>query len=149
VVVDYAHTPDSLQKLYDVFQGSRRICVLGNTGGGRDLWKRDEMAKIAANECDEIILTNEDPYDDDPKKIVDDMAAAIPESMPTVIMDRREAIAAALAMAKPSDAVLITGKGTDPYIMGANNTKIAWDDATVVREELAKILKKGRGESRA
>ncbi|MDP1625436.1 MAG: UDP-N-acetylmuramyl-tripeptide synthetase [bacterium] len=143
VVVDYAHTPDSLQKLYDVFQNSRRICVLGNTGGGRDTWKRDQMARIAAAECDEIILTNEDPYDDDPKKIVDDMAAAIADAVPQVIMDRREAIAKALAMAKSSDAVLITGKGTDPYIMGANNTKIPWDDATVVREELAKLKQRG------
>src|SRR3989344_8442224 len=79
VIVDYAHTPDSLQKFYDIFYGTRRICVLGNTGGGRDIWKRDEMAKIAERECDEIILTNEDPYEDDPRKIVEDMASAIPE----------------------------------------------------------------------
>lgn len=140
VIVDYAHTPDSLQKLYDVFQKSRRICVLGNTGGGRDTWKRDEMAKIAAKECDEIILTNEDPYDDDPRKIVDDMANAIPHARPEKVMDRRAAIALALSKAKKGDAVLITGKGTDPYIMGAKNTKIPWSDAAVAREELRKIV---------
>lgn len=142
VIVDYAHTPDSLQKLYDVFQTSRRICVLGNTGGGRDVWKRDEMAKIAARECDEIILTNEDPYDDDPRKIVEDMAKAIRHAEPELIMDRREAIKVALSKAKTGDAVLITGKGTDPYIMGAKNTKIPWSDAEVAREELRSILKK-------
>jgi len=141
VIVDYAHTPDSLQKLYDVFQTSRRICVLGNTGGGRDVWKRDAMAKIAKSECDEIILTNEDPYDDDPMDIINDMAKVIPGAKPLCILDRREAIATALSKAKTGDAVLITGKGTDPYIMGANNTKIPWDDATVVREELAKLSK--------
>lgn len=142
VIVDYAHTPDSLQKLYDVFQRSRRICVLGNTGGGRDTWKRDEMAQIAARECDEIILTNEDPYDDDPRQIIDDMAKAIPQASPRIIMDRREAIAHAVASAKTGDAVLITGKGTDPYIMGANNSKIPWSDAVVAKEELEKLLAK-------
>ncbi len=140
VIVDYAHTPDSLQKLYDVFQRSRRICVLGNTGGGRDVWKRDEMAQIAARSCEEIILTNEDPYDDDPQKIVNDMAAAMPSVKPHIIMDRREAIALAISKARTGDAVLITGKGTDPYIMGANNTKIPWSDAVVAREELVKLL---------
>jgi UDP-N-acetylmuramoyl-L-alanyl-D-glutamate--2,6-diaminopimelate ligase len=142
VVVDYAHTPDSLQKFYTVFNGTRRICILGNTGGGRDVWKRDEMAHIAENECDEIILTNEDPYDDDPQKIVDDMAKVMTKKKPHVIMDRREAISAALHMAKKGDSVLITGKGTDPYIMGPNNTKIPWSDSAVAREELLKLLKK-------
>lgn len=140
VVVDYAHTPDSLAKLYTVFKGTRRICVLGNTGGGRDMWKRDEMARIAENECDEIILTNEDPYDDDPEQIVTDMAGALTKKVPQVIMDRRTAIATALSLARTGDSVLITGKGTDPYIMGPNNSKIPWSDADVVREELQKIL---------
>lgn len=142
VIVDYAHTPDSLQKFYDIFYGTRRICVLGNTGGGRDIWKRDEMAKIAERECDEIILTNEDPYDDDPMKIVTDMAGAITKKKPYIIMDRREAIKLAISIAVSGDSVLITGKGTDPYIMGPNNTKIPWSDAEVVREELLKLCKK-------
>ncbi len=139
VIVDYAHTPDSLQQFYNVFKGTRRICVLGNTGGGRDTWKRDEMARIAENECDEVILTNEDPYDDDPQSIVDAMAIAFTKKTPHVIMDRRDAIAAALSMACTGDSVLITGKGTDPYIMGPNNTKIPWSDAKVAREELQKL----------
>jgi UDP-N-acetylmuramoyl-L-alanyl-D-glutamate--2,6-diaminopimelate ligase len=141
VVVDYAHTPDSLRALYKAFENHKKICVLGNTGGGRDTWKRDEMAKIAADMCDEIILTNEDPYDDDPQKIVSDMASAIPEAKPIVIMDRREAIAKAISLARSGDSVLITGKGTDPYIMGQNGSKIPWSDAQVVREELRKIKK--------
>ncbi len=140
VIVDYAHTPDSLQKFYDVFRGTRRICVLGNTGGGRDTWKRDEMAKIAEQECDEIILTNEDPYDDDPQKIVEDMAQAITRKTPHIIMDRQEAIAKAISLAQKGDSVLITGKGTDPYIMGPNGTKIPWSDAEVARQELNKLI---------
>jgi UDP-N-acetylmuramoyl-L-alanyl-D-glutamate--2,6-diaminopimelate ligase len=133
------HTPDSLEKFYKVFKGTRRICVLGNTGGGRDTWKRDEMAKIAERDCDEIILTNEDPYDDDPTQIVTEMAEAITLKKPRLIMDRRDAIKAALSLASSGDSVLITGKGTDPFIMGPNNTKIPWSDAAVVREELSRL----------
>ena len=142
VIVDYAHTPDSLQKLYDVFQNTRRICVLGNTGGGRDKWKRDEMAHIAERSCDEVILTNEDPYDDDPMEIITDMAKVMTEKEPKIIVDRREAMAYAFSIAKTGDSVLITGKGTDPYIMGPDNTKIPWSDAVVAREELQKLTKK-------
>ncbi len=139
VIVDYAHTADSLEKVYEVFQGSRKICVLGGTGGGRDSWKRPEMGSIADSHCDEIILTNEDPYDEDPQKIVSEIMAGIKNTEASVIMDRREAISAALKKAHTGDAVIITGKGTDPYIMGPNGTKTPWDDATVAREELEKL----------
>lgn len=145
-IVDYAHTPESLESLYKTFGSNKKICVLGNTGGGRDTWKRPVMAGIAERYCDEIILTNEDPYDDDPQEIVNQMARDIKtKERLTVIMDRREAIAHALERAhklskKPGHvSVLITGKGTDPYIMGANGTKTPWDDAAVVREELKKL----------
>lgn len=140
VIVDYAHTPDSLEKLYQVFQTSRKICVLGGTGGGRDSWKRKEMGRIADEYCDEIILTDEDPYDEDPKQIVDGVAAGISSKTPTIVMDRREAIYEALKKATPGDAVLITGKGTDPYIMGPKETKTPWSDAKVAKEELEKLL---------
>jgi UDP-N-acetylmuramoyl-L-alanyl-D-glutamate--2,6-diaminopimelate ligase len=139
VVVDYAHTKDSLEKLYQVFQSSRNICVLGGTGGGRDHWKRAEMGAVADKYCDEIILTDEDPYDEDPKNIVATVAAGIKSQTPTIIMDRREAIREALKRAKTGDSVLITGKGTDPYIMGARGTKTPWSDARICREELEKI----------
>ncbi|MBU3969004.1 UDP-N-acetylmuramoyl-L-alanyl-D-glutamate--2,6-diaminopimelate ligase [Patescibacteria group bacterium] len=139
VIVDYAHTPDSLEKVYEVFQSSKKICVLGNTGGGRDKWKRKEMAKIAKRHCTQIILTNEDPYDENPLEIVGEMKKEIGDSNCQIIIDRREAIKKALELATTGDAVLITGKGTDPYIMGPNNTKVPWDDATVVREEIKKI----------
>ena len=77
VVVDYAHTPDALRKVYETLKETclmshvpcRMICVLGSAGGGRDKWKRPEMGKIAAEFCDEIILTNEDPYDENPFSI--------------------------------------------------------------------------------
>lgn len=143
VIVDYAHTPDSLEKLYQVFDHTRLICVLGSTGGGRDRWKRPVMGRIAEAYCEDIILTEEDPYDEDPQHIVEEIIAGM-RKKPTVIEDRREAIAEALARAGTGDAVLITGKGTDPYIMGPSDTKTPWSDAQVTREELRKILSKNQ-----
>ncbi|MDO8231851.1 MAG: UDP-N-acetylmuramyl-tripeptide synthetase [bacterium] len=137
-IVDYAHTPDSLRALYSAFPTHRKICVLGSTGGGRDTWKRSEMGKIADETCEKVILTNEDPYDEDPQAIVD-MVASSMQRKPEIIMDRREAIRHALSLAKSGDAVLISGKGTDPYLMGARGTKTPWSDAKVVREELERL----------
>ncbi|MDB5189307.1 MAG: UDP-N-acetylmuramyl-tripeptide synthetase [Parcubacteria group bacterium] len=137
-IVDYAHTPDSLEALYQAYPDRRKICVLGNTGGGRDTWKRPEMGRIADSYCAEVILTDEDPYDENPQTIVDAMASGMKRA-PKLIMDRREAISAALQLAQPGDAVLVTGKGTDPYIMRAGGTKEPWSDARVVAEELQKL----------
>jgi UDP-N-acetylmuramoyl-L-alanyl-D-glutamate--2,6-diaminopimelate ligase len=140
VIVDYAHTPDSLEKVYQVFQSSRTICILGGTGGGRDTWKRGEMGRIAEEYCDEVILTDEDPYDEDPDNIVRDVASGMSQP-PTVIMDRRQAIREGMSRAHTGDTVIITGKGTDPYIMGPRGSKTPWSDAQVAREELEKLLK--------
>ena len=143
VVIDYAHTPDSLLKLYQTFKEKKKICVLGNTGGGRDRWKRPEMARIAEEFCESVILTNEDPYDENPRSIVEEMAKGMKQS-PTIIMDRREAIREALMKASKmagNSIVLITGKGTDPYIMEARGRKTPWSDARVVREELERLNK--------
>ncbi len=138
VIVDYAHTPDSLKALYGAFEGKRKICVLGNTGGGRDMWKRSEMGAIADSMCDTVILTNEDPYDESPQKIVHMMADGMKRE-PQIIMDRREAIREAIQLAQRGDVVLITGKGTDPFIMGAKGTKTPWSDASVAKEELSRL----------
>lgn len=140
-VVDYAHTPDSLRQLYEAFKDVPKVCILGNTGGGRDTWKRPEMGHIAEEYCDHIILTNEDPYDENPRAIVDAMKKGIiDQSKLEIIMDRRSAIAAALKKAQDGGYVLISGKGTDPYIMGPHNTRQPWSDAGVVQEELAKMV---------
>ena len=139
VIVDYAHTDDSLRKLYEAFPTSRKIAVLGSTGGGRDSWKRSVLGKIADEYCDEIIITNEDPYDEDPMKIINEVAGGAINHTPIIIIDRREAITKAISLAKTGDVVLISGKGTDPYIMGPNGTKLEWDDATVAREELLRL----------
>jgi len=141
VIVDYAHTPDSLEAIYDAFgHANNRICILGNTGGGRDQWKRPVMAKIADNHCDQIILTNEDPYDEDPLAILEQMRKAITETPYEVIFDRRNAIFAAIERAKSGDAVMITGKGTDAFIMGPQNTKIPWSDSDIAQEAVNKRM---------
>lgn len=140
VIVDYAHTDDSLRKLYETFPSSRKIAVLGSTGGGRDSWKRPVLGKIADEYADEIIITNEDPYDEDPIKIINEVSSGVTTHVAKIVVDRREAIAFALSLARTGDTVLITGKGTDPYIMGPNGTKEVWDDAVVAREELTKQL---------
>ncbi|MDO8522921.1 MAG: UDP-N-acetylmuramoyl-L-alanyl-D-glutamate--2,6-diaminopimelate ligase [bacterium] len=148
VVVDYAHTPDALEKVYETLRGvtqNKMICVLGSAGGGRDKWKRPEMGKIAAKYCDSIILTNEDPYDENPKGILQEIEKGflLHYSKQTMqyklIIDRREAIGEALKSAKSGDMIIITGKGAESWIMGPNGSKTAWDDRTVVREELKKI----------
>ena len=138
-IVDYAHTPDSLRALYAAFPDRRKIGVLGNTGGGRDTWKRPLMGQIAERSCEVVILTNEDPYDEDPRAIVEAMADGM-ERKPEIIMDRRLAIRRALASASAGDAVLISGKGTDPCIMGPRGSREPWSDAAVVREELVRLV---------
>lgn len=144
VVVDYAHTADSLKALYEAFPNQKKVCVLGSTGGGRDKWKRPEMGKIADTYCDHIILADEDPYDEDPLDIIEGVQSGIKNKTCEVIINRREAIEKAVKIAREWDsknekvAVLISGKGTDPYIMGPNGTKQEWSDAKVAENALLK-----------
>ncbi len=150
VVVDYAHTIESLEALYKSFSNSiprensgsiskkKLICVLGNTGGGRDTWKRPGMAKVADTFCDTIILTTEDPYDEDPRHIIDDMMPGITRHIPKIIIDRREAVREAILIAKPNDVILITGMGSQQYMCVSGGKKIPWDDAEIAREALEK-----------
>ena len=143
VFVDYAHTPDGLEKVYQTL-GKNLICVLGSTGGGRDKWKRPEMGKIATDYCKEIILTNEDPYNEDPSQILSEIKSGISNfefriSNLYEILDRREAINKAISSAKPGDVVIITGKGCEPWMCVEDGKKIPWDDREVVKEEFKKI----------
>jgi UDP-N-acetylmuramoyl-L-alanyl-D-glutamate--2,6-diaminopimelate ligase len=144
VVVDYAHTPDSLEKIYktfkDVTKKQKLICVLGSCGGGRDKWKRPKMGAIAAQMCDKIILTNEDPYDEDPNKILNDIEKGLYRfSDYEKIIDRKEAIKKALSLAQPGDSVVITGKGREPWMCVEKGKKIPWDDCEIVREKLKEL----------
>ena len=139
VVVDYAHTPDSLEAVYETLKkdSHKLICVWGAAGGGRDKWKRPEFGRIAGEHCDEIILTDEDPYEEDPQKIIKEVVSGIKQSRPvTKILDRKEAIKTALSKAGKGDIVVITGKGSETSMAVVGGKKIPWSDKEIVRELL-------------
>ncbi|MEK7649776.1 MAG: UDP-N-acetylmuramoyl-L-alanyl-D-glutamate--2,6-diaminopimelate ligase [Patescibacteria group bacterium] len=138
VVVDYAHTPDALQKVYQTLkpQAKHLICVLGAAGGGRDKWKRPELGRIADQYCDEIILTDEDPYDEDPKTIIDEVAKGMTAHAPIVELDRTAAIGQAVGKATVGDTVVITGKGAEPLMALSGGKKIPWDDRAIARSKI-------------
>lgn len=138
VYVDYAHTPDALENVYKTLKKDKNlICVLGSCGGGRDKWKRPELGRIAENYCDKIILTNEDPYDEDPQTILEDIEKGISKKKAELILERGEAIKKSLAFALPGDTVIITGKGREPWMCVANGKKIPWDDKEIVEQQLS------------
>ncbi len=140
VIVDYAVTPVTLEGVYkeilEIFSPSKIIAVLGSCGGGRDKWKRPVLGEIADKYCDRVIVTNEDPYDEDPEKIIDEIIA---DTKGEKIIDRREAIKEALRSAKEGDVVIVTGKGNEPWMCLAGGKKIPWDDRKIIKEELNKI----------
>jgi UDP-N-acetylmuramoyl-L-alanyl-D-glutamate--2,6-diaminopimelate ligase len=149
VIVDYAFTPNALEKVYQTLINleprsynlkPKLICVLGACGGGRDKWKRPVLGELAAKYCDEVIVTNEDPYDEDPWQIIEQVASGT-KGKARKILDRREAIREALKLAKEGDIVVITGKGCEPSIV-IRGKKIPWDDRKVVKEEFKKIYEK-------
>lgn len=130
VIVDYAHTPDSLENLLKAarpFIPEKMICVFG-CGGDRDRTKRPQMGRIAAELADVVYVTSDNPRTEDPETILDDILAGIPEQVaPKVICDRAEAIHTAIHSANPGDGVLIAGKGHEDYqILGTE--KIHFDD---------------------
>ena len=147
VIVDYAHTPDSLEKVYQTilkhkFLDTKLICVLGSCGGGRDKWKRPKMGEVASKYCNEIILTNEDPYDENPNQILSEIKSGIPNTkydIVNTILDRKEAMKKALEIAKPGDTIIITGKGSEVWMCLANNKKIPWSDREIVEQEFEKL----------
>jgi UDP-N-acetylmuramoyl-L-alanyl-D-glutamate--2,6-diaminopimelate ligase len=148
VMVDYAFEPTAVEKLYETIKlipHQRIIHVLGSAGGGRDVARRPILGKIAGQSADIVLITNEDPYDDNPQIIIDQVALGAEKAGKEkdnnlfTILDRRQAIAQALSLAQSGDAVLITGKGNEQAICVANGVKEPWDDRVVVREELVKI----------
>ncbi len=149
VIVDYAITPVALEKVYQTITrqliGSptnKLICVLGACGGGRDKWKRPVFGEIAAKYCKEIIITNEDPYDEDPMEIINQVAEGT-SGRAEKILDRREAIREAIKNVQPNDVVIITGKGCEPWMCVAGGKKVPWDDRRIAREEFARLNRAG------
>lgn len=148
VLVDYAPEPESMRQLYKTIRssgftsaGAKIIHVLGSAGGGRDKSRRPILGRIAAENADYVIITNEDPYDENPMEIINQVADGAVGKQENVnmfkILDRGEAIAKALSLARENDLVIITGKGSEQAICVADNKKIPWDD----RSEVGEILK--------
>jgi UDP-N-acetylmuramoyl-L-alanyl-D-glutamate--2,6-diaminopimelate ligase len=134
VIVDYAHTPDSLA---NVLRAARsvddgRVIVVFGAGGDRDREKRPLMGRAAAELADRAIVTTDNPRSEDPAAI----AAEVAHGTLEVIVDRREAIAAAIADARPGDVVVIAGKGADTE-MELDGRSVAFDDRVVARELLS------------
>ena len=122
--------------------------ILGACGGGRDRTKRPDFGRLAEQHCRYVVLTNEDPYDEDPMQIINDMEQGMNPnkqgSQYVKILDRREAFRHAFAATRPGEVILITGKGTDPYIMGADGARERWSDVEVAQETLAEMGFTGR-----
>jgi UDP-N-acetylmuramoyl-L-alanyl-D-glutamate--2,6-diaminopimelate ligase len=148
VIVDYAFEPVAVTRLYEtiaILQPHRIIHVLGATGGGRDVSRRAALGKIVGERSQYMIVTNEDPYDDDPLEIMNAVADGAKEHGKTigtdlfVIEDRKQAIEKAILLADRGDVVLITGKGSEQAIVGKNGVMIPWDDRAVVRSLLQNL----------
>ncbi len=145
VIVDYAHEPMSFTGLFTALRKITKgkvIAVIGSDGGGRDVSKRSKMGEIAGKLCDYVIVSDVNCYDEDPLQIAQMLAKGAKESGKTedkdlfVIVDRFKGIQKAFSLAGADDVVVITAKGTEPYIAVANGEKIPWNDRTVAREIL-------------
>jgi len=145
VMVDYAPEPESLKNLYQALgQISKKklIHVLGSCGGGRDKARQPIMGKLAGQEADIVIVTNEDPYDDDPMEIINYVTKGAVEAGKQKnknlfeILDRQDGIKKAIELAQANDLVLITGKGAEQFICSQAGEMIPHDDRQVVRKYL-------------
>jgi UDP-N-acetylmuramoyl-L-alanyl-D-glutamate--2,6-diaminopimelate ligase len=137
-IVDYAHTPDALQNVLETInelrEGNQQVITVVGCGGNRDATKRPEMARIACELSNKVILTSDNPRNEDPFAILEQMQAGVSPvdfKKPQTIEDRREAIRYAVSVAQPHDIILVAGKGHETY-QEIKGVKHHFDD----REEL-------------
>lgn len=140
VIIDYAYEPEAIKQVYQALRLSSRrrlIHVLGSCGGGRDVARRRVLGELAADEADIVIVTNEDPYDDNPREIIEQIAAGARahgkqegENL-FLVDDRKAAIEQAVELAGPQDVVLLTGKGNEPWICVEGGKKLPWNERAV------------------
>lgn len=137
-IVDYAHTPDALDKvlktLSDVKNNDSKIITIIGAGGNRDKTKRPEMAKVAYENSDILILTSDNPRDENPEDILEDMMQGLDEEAQRKVMkmaDRKEAIKMATMLAKQDDVILIAGKGHEKY-QEIKGQKYPFDDKKII-----------------
>lgn len=147
-IIDLAHTPSSYEALFQTVNiiknpKGRVISIFGSAGGGRDKWKRPELGKIAAKNSDYIILTNEDPYDEDPASILEDIKIGVDEvgfkGKCEIILDRNMAIKFAIEEARWSDTVLFLGKGTEQTMI-VGKEEYPWNEEELIMSEIKTLL---------
>lgn len=145
VIVDYAHTPPALESLFSLYRNltkGKLYAVFGATGGGRDKSKRPSMGKIVNQYADYIIVTNDDPYDEDEWEIIEQVSKGISREEGHdfwKIADRKEAIRLALTLAKEDDCVVVAGKGCEEVIM-LRGKRLPWNDKNVIKELLERTI---------
>ncbi|MDP2631439.1 MAG: UDP-N-acetylmuramoyl-L-alanyl-D-glutamate--2,6-diaminopimelate ligase [Candidatus Uhrbacteria bacterium] len=148
VIVDYAYEPVALSALYEsakLLKPKRVIGVHGSAGGGRDISRRYKIGRLAAQMEDVVIVTNEDPYDEDPRSIIEEVASGARDGGKLdgddlfLVDDRQEAIELAISLAEKGDAVLLTGKGSEPVMAVARGKKITWSDHAAAKKALVKL----------
>lgn len=147
VIVDYGCEPASFLAALEaasLLPHNRLLLVFGSTGGHRDKAKRFEFGKTSAKFADRIFVTNDDVYDSDPAEIATNIQQGIDslklrKPAHEIILDRRAAIAKALSVAQKGDIVLITGKGSEQFLVLPGNKRVEWDEVGVVKQELNKI----------
>ncbi|MDD3861350.1 MAG: UDP-N-acetylmuramoyl-L-alanyl-D-glutamate--2,6-diaminopimelate ligase [Candidatus Gracilibacteria bacterium] len=145
IIVDYAHTPPALESLFSLYRKltkGKLYAVFGATGGGRDKSKRPEMGKIVDQYADYIIVTDDDPYDENEWDIIDQVSKGISREEGNnfwKIADRREAIRLALTLAKEGDCVVVAGKGCEEVIM-LRGKRIPWNDKNVIKDLLERPI---------
>jgi UDP-N-acetylmuramoyl-L-alanyl-D-glutamate--2,6-diaminopimelate ligase len=148
VLVDYAHTDDALRNLLETVRGLKpqRVITLFGCGGDRDRTKRPLMGAVAARLSDLVVLTSDNPRSEPPEAILEEIRRGIPPARAKdtlVLPDRREAISRALELAGPGDAVVIAGKGHEPYQV-LRERSVPFDDRQVAREALSRLAAGGR-----
>ena len=138
--MDYAHTPDALKNvletIVDLREGNQQIITVVGCGGNRDATKRPIMAEIACKLSDKVILTSDNPRNEDPMDILEQMQKGVPPlhfKKTQTIEDRHEAILVAVKMAKPEDIILVAGKGHETY-QEIKGIKHHFDDKEVLKE---------------
>jgi UDP-N-acetylmuramoyl-L-alanyl-D-glutamate--2,6-diaminopimelate ligase len=148
-IVDYAHTPDALKNVLDTINairgGNENLITIIGCGGNRDKTKRPDMALIAATLSTKVILTSDNPRDEEPENILKDMQAGIPPHLAkkvVCIIDRKEAIKTGVLMAQPHDIILLAGKGHEKY-QEIKGKKLPFDDKEILREMLSPHPPKG------
>jgi UDP-N-acetylmuramoyl-L-alanyl-D-glutamate--2,6-diaminopimelate ligase len=139
-IVDYAHTPDALENVLETINqtrtGNEEVITIVGCGGNRDSAKRPIMAKVACEKSTRVILTSDNPRNEDPETILDEMMTGVPPlhyKKTTRITDRREAIKMAVSLANKGDIILVAGKGHETY-QEVKGVKYPFDDKAILND---------------